>query len=112
MLDENLWLKTEDVTIDICLNCTELFCEGECEKVRPIKEAKKYIIKRQEPTSQGLKISYAYYREGAIKTRSNVLKARQFCTKAEAQKVINTIAESIRDQYSVVERENELNERR
>ena len=87
--DLSSYLRTENPTIDVCLNCTREDCSGVCEAVEI---PKNFIVRRTHTTSSGItKTSYVTsVSKGVVHTGGNVFKALRRSEKG-AESLLETV---------------------
>lgn len=113
--DNFTYLKENNPTIDICLNCKKKKCVGTCELMRPVTKRSEnggqYIIKRSYVTQKGIeKTSYVHHiRKNWVNGVKSVMFAKKY-TLDEAKKAIEECKAVSRDivRYEIVKRSEEF----
>lgn len=103
---EEIWI--DDPTVEVCLNCKQLWCSGEYEKVRnPNDDGIRWIIQRKFSPIKGTeKVGYVHYiSKNRVVSYQDKRRARQYKSPEDARKAVEkALAISSRNKiYTIVE---------
>lgn len=86
---EEIWI--DDPTVEVCLNCKQLWCSGECDDVKDAYTTVRYAIRRMFVSMNGvLHVAYITKYDDMLRVSKNIKKSKKFRTiRAARDAVLN-----------------------